>query len=221
MRDYAQTIKSEFELTRNFAKTHCGDAMFEIKKTADSLVITRSGKNITSEIHNINDEDLVLFYQRTGDDYENELETDATLNMTFSQTQGAIIGPDMLDYIIISNGSKNYKLIIKQNTGMMYYDYEIDDNEFEGNVVNNKRIDVDLPKAIKKGVLSDTVTLEYTGKSIQPELKYDARYIKIGGVYRAIAPGEYEIIFTLKDPYTTKWSDGTTEPKRLKWYIDD
>ncbi len=45
------------------------------------------------------------------------------------------------------------------------------------------------------------------------------RNIKIGGVYRAIEKGTYTISFSLKDPYSTTWEDGTIEDKTLIWKI--
>ena len=215
MKLYAQTIKSEFELTRELAQAHGGEAIFTIEKTGEGFEITRSGKNLEKEEHIIEDVDVSIYYKRTGPDGERELSDGGILSMSFSQADGSIIGPDMLDYIIISNGSKNYKFIIKQNTGSIYYDYEVDMREFEGNVENNSVIPVDLP------VLVSQSTLKYTGQSLQPDLKYNARYVKIGGIYRAINVGTYTITFTLKDPYSTKWSDGKTDMKTLVWKIEN
>lgn len=226
MRETAQTIKSEFELTRNFAKTHGGEATFKIAKIDGGLQITREGKNIITESYTIDDKELTLFYKETKSQDEYELGVkdaddvqNATLEMRFSQTDGAIIGPHMLDYIIISNGSKNFKFIIKQSTGMMYYDYEIEQSELEGNMINGTKTTVQVPTFIQGKELKTEVNMTYTGETLQPELNYDARNVKLGGVYRAIYGGTYSITFTLKDPYSMIWSDGTTEPKTLTWKI--
>lgn len=223
MRSYAQTIKTEFELTRDFAKTHGGDATLTITKTKDGFVVERSGSNLTKETHTIEDGDVAIFYQKTGEVKDVELAEDDSLEMTFSQTHGSIIGPDLLDYLTISNGNKNYKFIIRHSTGVIYYDYEIDESDLEGNYVDNSSIKtVDLPQFIdRRGAFTnDKITLRYSGKSLQPDIKYDARNVKIGGVYRATAGGPFEITFTLKDPYNTRWSDGTVEVKKLTWNIE-
>jgi type II secretory pathway pseudopilin PulG len=227
MRHVAQIIKSEFELTRNFAKTHGGNIDFMLKKTAEGILVVRTGETVITEETLLEDKNLSVFYKETGNDKEYQLGVkdandvvDGTIVMTFSQTQGAIIGPNMIDYIVVSNGSKNYKLIIKQDAGMMYYDYELESANMNENVVDNKIIYVTQPSFVRNGALVNTVAIQYTGSSVQPELSYDARYIKIGGVYRAIEPkDEYVITFTLKDPYTTKWDDGTVGPKTLVWAI--
>jgi type II secretory pathway pseudopilin PulG len=226
MRGFAQTIKSEFELARDFAKTHGGQAEFSLKKTDDGIVVSRTGENLIPEEQLLKDGNLVLFYKETGNDKEYELGIDDasdvfnnTLTMTFSQTQGAIIGPHMIDYIVISNGSKNFKMVIKQSTGMIYYDYELEGNALEQNIVNNDTTTVKIPTFVLKGAFVDTVEVGFTGSSVQPELNYDSRYIKINGVYRAVNPGTYEIVFSLKDPYSTTWSDGTIEDKKLIWKI--
>jgi prepilin-type N-terminal cleavage/methylation domain-containing protein len=226
MRESAQTLKSEFELTRNFAKTHGGQATFSIKKVDDGLLISRTGENLTTDETLIRDRDIALFYKETGDDKEYHLgEDDAddvsggTLQMVFSQTEGAIIGPHMLDYIIISNGSKNFKFIIQQASGMMYYDYEIESDTLDGNEEKTEKTMIKIPYFIKNGMFFDEVSMNFTDKAIQPELFYDSRNVKIGGEYRAKAPGQYEIVFKLKDPYSTMWEDGTTEDKYLYWEI--
>ena len=55
--------------------------------------------------------------------------------------------------------------------------------------------------------------------AVQPTLNYDARYIKIGGVYRAKEVGEYQITFSLKDPYSMQWETGGVEDIVLTWVI--
>lgn len=226
MRESAQMLKSEFEVTRNLAKTHGGQAVISIKKVQDGLLITRTGQNLTTDEIVINDKEIALFYKLTGDDEEYHLGThdssevtNSELIITFAQTNGEIIGPHMLDYIILSNGNKNYKLLIQQKSGMMYYDYEVDVNTWDGNEENAETAVITIPCFIINGIFCDTTTIDWTGSSVQPELSYDARNIKIGGVYRAVDPGTYTITFTLKDPYSTVWADNTTEPKTLVWEI--
>jgi prepilin-type N-terminal cleavage/methylation domain-containing protein len=222
MKEHAQVIKSEFELTRNFAKTHGGDAVFSITKVDEGLLIERTGENLTTEEQLLKDRNLELFYQKTDDSTRYQLGQDdaqTTLQMTFSQTHGAIVGPDMLDYILISNGSRDFMLIIEQKSGMIYYDYEIQEDNL--NKPKESGDPIRLPKfRDKDGLLKDRVSVEYTGKSIQPELVYDSRYVKISGVYRAVDGGPHTIVFTLKDPYSTKWEDNSTREIHLIWDIE-
>jgi prepilin-type N-terminal cleavage/methylation domain-containing protein len=226
MREYAETMKSEFELTRNFAKTHGGNATFIIKKVDEGLEISRVGKNLTTETQLFEDHNLALFYKESGDETEYELNVsdaddveEATLRMTFSQTNGEIIGPHLLDYIIISNGSKNFKFFIKQSSGMIYYDYELDEEQWVGNVISDEIAAIKLPKFVENGTFKDSVQISWTGTSMQPELSYDARNVRISGEYRAIETGQYTITFSLKDPYSTCWADGTKADIVLTWEI--
>ena len=241
MTKFAQTIKTEFELTRDFAKTHGGEAVFTIELLDDGLKVTRTmtrtGTNVfdtadvQSETSELIDPNLELFYQITGDeqvyhfgnnDHHSVVATDTTIIMEFSQTAGEIIGPHMLDYITISNGSKNYQLCIKQSTGAMYYDYELDQSEYEGNLTRTEPTEpyaVPMPMFVIKDTLDTMVSFTYTGKAIQPNISYDSTRIKIAGEYRAIDKGTYTITFALKDPYSTTWSDGTILPKTLIWKI--
>ena len=229
MRQTAQSIKSEFELTRNFAKTHGGQAEYMLTKTEEGLTITRTGENLMEEVTEIQDRNLELFYKLTDDSMEYQLGTtdpadiaaDNTIRMTFSQTEGAIIGPHMVDYIIISNGSKNYKFFIKQVTGMMYYDYELEEDQFMENTLNEDITIVKLPRFVWKGEFVDSVALTFDGASQQPDISYDARHIKISGVYRAIDPGTYKITFSLKDPYSSQWVTNSTDDIVLTWKIQN
>ena len=146
--------------------------------------------------------------------------------MTFAQTTGAIIGPDLLDYVILSNGNKNYQLYIEQDTGMIYYSYEIDSTDMVGNDEKNDTLTpIPLPKFNQGGKQVDTVTVKYqSGVSVQPDLWYDARYIKISGSYRATEPGVYIIKFSLKDPYSTRWDTeevNDTAVKELQWVVEE
>ena len=244
----ATAVVSYFNLTKDFAKTHGGNATFELERTKEGLTISRKSykmdkgerKEIVDETESINDRTIKVFYKMTGDSKEYELNTievaggtedpaNGVIQMTFYQTTGEIIGPHKLDYIIISNSSKTYKLLIKQATGQIYYDYEVDEDKL--NVSNDEIKRVPLPTFIFEGVnTADEITLHLkessgskTGfETIQPDLNYDSHNVKIGGVYRAAAPGEYTITFTLKDPYSTTWDDDgyTTTEKTLTWKAD-
>ena len=230
MRESAQTIKTEFEIARNFGKTHGGDAMFAIQKVEDGLLITRTAENGRDEEILIDDKEIELFYQQLGDDDEYQLGKqdaanvyDARLEMRFAQTTGEVIGPNKLKYIILSNGSKNFKFIFQNSSGMIYYDYEVEEewvageNEVEGLTV------IKQPTFIYRGDFYETVTVKYTGTSVQPEINYDARNVKISGEYRAVVPGKYQIVFKLKDPYNTYWegTGGSTSDIVLEWVISE
>ena len=63
-------------------------------------------------------------------------------------------------------------------------------------------------------------TLVYNAQEQQTTwVNYNTEYMTIGGEQKGTNAGEYEAIFTLKDPESTEWSDGTTEPKKVKWTI--
>lgn len=230
MRESAQTIKTEFEVARNFGKTHGGDSLFAIQKVEDGLLITRTAENGRDEEILIDDKEIQLFYKPLGEDDEYQLGRedaptvyDARLEMKFAQTTGEIIGPNKLQYIIISNGSKNFKFIFQNSSGMMYYDYEVeedwvlDEQNVEGVTV------IKQPTFIYRGDFYETVTVKYTGSSVQPEINYDARNVKISGEYRAVVPGTYQIVFKLKDPYKTYWegTGGSTTDIVLEWVISE
>lgn len=214
----ANIIKSEFVLSRDFAKTHGAEAEFSIKKTDDGIEIIRTGKNLKTETTTI-DDGTDIFYKLTAEDDVFQLGKDTvharnglqaikitdTLTMTFSQTNGAIIGPHMLDYIIVTNGNKSYKLLFVQKTGDIYFDYDVDMNTFQGNKVDDNTKVVKMPTFMINGINYQTVELKHTGETLQPEIIYDPTYIRISGVYRAIDRGEYQVSFFLKDPYKTEW----------------
>lgn len=245
MKGYAQTLKTEFELTRNFAKTHGGESVIEIEKVKDGIkvtrIMTRTGtnladqSNVQSEEQLLDDFNLELYYYVTGDSYQYQLGKDdhdlikanKKIRMEFSQTDGSIIGPDLLDSITITNGAKSYTFLIRQVTGMIYYDYEIEEGQYEGNVVNvnNSATLVAAPTFIVNGKIEMTATIPWTGESVQPEMLYDSTKIKIAGEYRAKDKNTrekefYTIIFVLKDPYSTTWADGSVDPKTLQWKIE-
>ena len=243
MRKTAQAVKDDFEYARSYARTHSNSASFNLKKTdvgIDVIIMSKdpiTGDKKVESLNSIEDRNLAVFYKVTGDkkhyqlgDNNNEHAdvTDATLVMEFSQTNGAVIGPHYLDYMVLSNGNKNFKLFIKQSTGMMFYDYEIEEEDYDENVVQNDSVlEVTRPYFITEiSPKSATTDIEHAYdnsgnlKSVQPQLNYDARYIKIGGVYRAKEIGEYEIIFSLKDPYSTTWENGGgTDDIILTWRI--
>jgi prepilin-type N-terminal cleavage/methylation domain-containing protein len=231
MRKSAENFKAEFELTRNLAKTHGGDATLKIERTQKGLLLTRTTdmdaySNDTIEKVLIKDSGLELFYRETDGDDDEQLLVGESLTMTFAQTTGTIIGPDLLDYVILSNGNKNYQLYIEQNTGMMYYSYEVDSTDMVGNSEKDETImAIPLPKFNQGGNKVDTITVKYkSGVSVQPELWYDARYVKISGSYRATEPGKYTIRFSLKDPYSTRWDTeeaNDTAVKELEWTVEE
>lgn len=220
----ANIIKSEFVLSRDFARTHGAEAEFSIKKTSDGIEIIRTGKNLKTETTTI-DDGTDVFYKLTSDDNVFQLGKDTvhtrnglqaikitdTLTMTFSQTDGAIIGPHMLDYIVITNGNKSYKLLFVHKTGDIYFDYDVDMNTFQGNTIDENTTVVEMPTFMIDGLPTHTVEMKYSGKTLQPEIIYDPTYIRISGVYRAVERGEYQVSFFLKDPYKTQWESHVPE----------
>lgn len=229
MVETAQTIKTQFELARDFARTHGGDSAFYIKKdTPGGLTILRESEVGTDEETKIKDNEVEVFYKVHGDETTYQLGTDdhrdvvdQTIEMRFAQTTGNVTGPNKLDWLRISNGTKDYTLVIQNNTGLMYYDYEIDEEDLDWDTQTEGTTAISLPTFILKGRFVDTVDVKWTGSSVQPEIQYDAKHVKISGVYRATDPGRYQIVFQLKDPYSTYWNgaSGSTEDVILEWTI--
>ena len=244
VRGYAETIKSEFELTRNFAKTHGGSASFSIEKVDNGINIVRtlsvSIDGPTVEESLLKDVDLVLSYKINGENDERELGVDATMiTVDFSQTDGAVIGARqtngvnvekcVLDSITITNGGNIYTLIIEHDSGMMYYDYEIDSGETDETTAPTTGADpstVPFPCFIAsdgESFYGVATVKKGQNASVQPQISYDAKRVRISGEYRArdvSGPNEYYVItFTLKNPYEDTWEDGSTEPRTLKWQI--
>lgn len=246
MKKFAEEIKYNFELARDFSKTHGGTISLYIKKTNDGLELVRdvresnkhSDYQIKSETIKISDSKIELFYTETnGDGNSVRLgsEDKNQLEFQFSQTDGTLIGPDFVDYMTISNGNKTYKLVVVQRTGQLYFDYEIDDQYFEQNAgANDTIIEVELPCFIDKQQKTYTsfwMDSDSEKTTYQPPIRYDSRYVKISGVYRATGPksnGMYVIYFDLKDPNGCKWKlDGAptdasdyTSTKTLQWNIN-
>jgi anaerobic ribonucleoside-triphosphate reductase len=102
-----------------------------------------------------------------------------------------------------------------------YYDYEVEEKWVAGEDEGAGLTVIKQPTFIYRGDFYETVTVKYTGKSVQPEISYDARHVKISGEYRAVVPGKYQIVFKLKDPYKTYWegTGGSTSDIVLEWVI--
>lgn len=225
----AQTLKSKCEATREIAKSRGTNAELSITVVDEGLLLVVSGNNLLTEETTIDCKNLTLFYKKTGPNKEQKLSvvdnpgangtTIGTISIVFSGENGNIINQPAIEYIVLSNGSKNYKLIFKHNGGLVYYDYEAD-----GLVSNNNsadKIKVYEPY-FTKDVINGRAVLIANGKNQQPEFAYNAQYVRVKGEYRASAASDipYTIIFELKDPYSTTWADGTTEPKTLEWIIN-
>lgn len=236
MKQFAQTIKSEFELTKKMAQTYGGgSSSFTLVDTEDGLIVRRTfvpgiGSS-TIEEKALDDPKLTLTYKRTGERPELQLgdvlddgTTVSELQFSFAQSTGEILGPDLIDYIIISNGNKSYKLIIKQSTGMMYYDYEIKGMNIGENIAPESADQkvVQIPSFAKPVDGTGILVMRRTGATIQPDVIYDAENIKVSGMFRAINATDepYEIVFTLKDP-NAQWADNTRDPIVLQWKITD
>lgn len=243
---YAQDIKTSFELTRNYAQTKGGNAVFELDLIDDGISIKQylgkqaepgvaeEGTKLNIEETVIKDKTVFVYYKMTGDDKEYALgyndhslidNNNPRLTMEFSQTKASVIGPHLLDYIRIANGSKSYKLYIQQTTGMIFLDSEVNENEIiAGNkIAATEYITVDRPTFIQNGLLvEDGVALKFKeGFSQQPELNYDPKHVRISGSYRAEEKGTYRICFSLKNPYEARWKDGTASDIWLTWYITE
>ena len=239
IKNTANTILSEFRLSKDFARTHGSEAEFCIQQTDKGIIISRTGDNLKTETTEITD-GTEIFYKLTDNNNVYQLGKDIvhtrnglidikitdTLKMSFTQTDGAMYGPHPVDWIIVSNGNKSYKLYIVHETGTMYFDYDIDPNTLAKNEVIDASTKVPMPTFMVNGLATNTIKMKYTGETVQPEIVYDPTYIRIGGVYRAIEPGEYQISFVLKDPYHTEWEMHVEENAKgqeeyfLTWVIE-
>lgn len=224
----AQIIKSQCESTRELAKSRGTNAELLVTKVEGGFQITVAGDNVLTETQLVNCGNASLFYKKAGMEGESQLGVSNssdpteiiadTIKIVFAGGSGDIIGQPILDYIILANGSKNQKLLFQQNGGLVYYDY--DSEYWRPNDADGGRIKIELPYFTQETVGKRAV-LVATGDTIQPEFAYNAQYVKVSGIYREKQPSDkpYVIVFELKDPYTTTWVDGTTDPKVLEWVI--
>ena len=79
-------------------------------------------------------------------------------------------------------------------------------------------IDRDSSVTLPKPVFS-TSTFIYNGQERKPrEMNMNSRYISKSGTLSATDAGNYEIVYTLKNPNAT-WDDGTSTPYTVQWVI--
>lgn len=235
MKKSAETFKSTIEVARDYAMTHGGNTYVSIVKTTNGLQIVETttaerdmqGNRVDRNISetNIDDKGIVLYYKLAGDNTEYQLgakDADAIGNnmiqMEFSAL-GAFIGSYIVDQVRLTNGSKEYTFLFEAKTGYIFYDYEYEGPEIKNLVGAATSKIIELPTFAVSGKNYTTVTVKYTGEIVQPQLAYDSRYATISGAYRAKDVGEYKIVFSLKDPYTTKWADGGVYDYVLTWKI--
>ena len=224
VRKFAEELKVAIEETRDLAMSHGGDSHLKITRKDGGVEAVRTSISNGSDTKFFSDRNATVLYKRTEDDAEEELEEGESLEFNFAMTSGAFLGPDLLDYITITNGYRDYDLIIIQKAGTIEWGYELEDSEiWKQNAEYVSSIEsVASPSFVLGGVGGyDEVELPYTGTSQQPELFYNDNYIRISGTYRAIEKGTYTITFKLKDPSAYSWADGSTADKHLTWSIVD
>lgn len=244
MRANAEIIKSTIEVARDYAKAHGGNTFLTLIKTQDGLQIietsvaaraddgTRIDKNIGET--NIDDKNLVVYYKLIGDDTVYQLgTTDAEcvqdnnkmLQFQFSSTTGEFVGSYYVEYLKLANNNKEMKLLFHIKTGTLMFDYEDGADKIVNPTGSATSKSIAMPTFMVGGKAYNSVSLPYDANKIQqPELAYDSRYVSISGIYRAKDVNEdvgYKIVFSLKNPYETKWEDGEIYDYVLTWYITD
>ena len=242
MRANAAVIKSTIEVSRDYAKAHGGNTFLSLTKNVNGLQIvetstsarkddgTRVDKNIGQT--NIDDKSLVVYYKLIGDGNEYQLGVNdapevnnATLYFQFSDITGEFVGSYYVEYLRLENSNKEIKLLFDIKGGSLMYDYEKGADKISNPTPNPNSKIVPMPTFVVGGKAYHTISLPYNENKIQqPELAYDSRYISISGIYRAKDVNEdpgYKIVFSLKNPYNTKWEDGQVYDYVLTWYITD
>ena len=241
MRSNAETIKSTIEVARNYAQAHGGNTFLSIIKNQNGLQIvetsiaaraddgTRIDKNIGET--NIEDKTLLVYYKLIGDDTEYQLgASDAdcvnngTLQFQFSSTTGEFVGSYYVEYLKLVNNNKEMKLLFQIKTGTLMFDYEDGADKIVNPTGAAASKSVPMPTFMVSGKAYHSVSLKHNGKIQQPELAYDSRYVTISGIYRAKDVNKdvgYKIVFSLKNPYETKWEDGEIYDYVLTWYITE
>ena len=239
MRSNAEIIKSTVEVAKDYAKTHGGNTFLSLTKVPNGLQIvetstaarkddgTRVDKNIGQT--NIDDKALVVYYRLVGDGNEYQLGvndaacvSNSTLQFQFSDTTGEFVGSYYVEYLRLVNSNKEMKLLFDIKGGSLVYDYEEAAQNIKYPVSAPTSKTVAMPTFVVGGKAYHSVSVKYNDKIQQPELAYDSRYISLSGIYRAKDVNEdpgYKIIFSLKNPYTTRWEDGQVYDYVLTWYI--
>lgn len=239
LRSNTETFKSTIEAAREYSTAHGGNTFVSVIKTQNGLQIvetstaarkddgTRVDKNI-NEV-NLNDKAMNVYYKLVGDATEYQLgKSDAdcvnngTLQFQFSSLTGGFVGSYYVDSMRFENSNKDYTLLFSVKTGAMAFDYESDADKIVNKPGAESSKSIEMPTFVVGGKAYATYSMPFNDKIQQPELAYDSRYVSISGIYRAKDVNEdpgYKIVFSLKDPYTTKWADGQIYDYVLTWYI--
>lgn len=242
MRANAVTIKSTIEVARDYAKAHGGNTYLTLTKNVNGLQIvetstaarkddgTRVDKNIGQT--NIDDKSLIVYYKLVGDNAVYQLGVNdapdvrnSTLYFQFSDRTGEFVGTYYVEYLLLKNSNKEIKMLFDIKGGSIVFDYEKGAENIQIPTSNANSKTVPMPTFVYKGKAYHTISVPYDANKIQqPELAYDSRYVSISGIYRAKDVNEdpgYKIVFSLKNPYSTKWEDGQVYDYVLTWYITE
>lgn len=77
-----------------------------------------------------------------------------------------------------------------------------------------------VPREIEVPTLIEAAIQYNDGKTVHPVISdYNTNYIKVSGDSATNVGTGYEVTFELIDPENTVWVDGTTEPKKVPWYV--
>ena len=241
MRANAVTIKSTIEVARDYAKAHGGNTYLTLTKNVNGLQIvetstaarkddgTRVDKNIGQT--NIDDKSLIVYYKLIGDNTEYQLGVNdapdvknSTLYLQFSDRTGEFVGTYYVEYLLLKNSNKEIKMLFDIKNGTVVFDYEKGADQIQNPTGNTNSKTVSMPTFVYGGKAYHTISVKHNGAIQQPELAYDSRYVSLSGIYRAKDVNEdpgYKIVFSLKNPYSTKWEDGQVYDYVLTWYITE
>ena len=113
------------------------------------------------------------------------------------------------DYIITVSLDRNFSDVSN------IYDYRWEDNTTDPISFNWK-----IKGQLLKVPELDACSYPYDGKAHLPAIiGFDENVIAVNGYNKKTAAGNYDIVFSLIDPVSSAWADGTTEDKVLAWTI--
>lgn len=114
--------------------------------------------------------------------------------------------------------ANTYKIIysLKDKTSATWEDGSVDDYEVEWSIVEADP--VEIPQIVSPVPPEFTYNGSYHSVTVS---EYDTNlvYLKSGSL-NAVNANIYELVFALKDPALTMWTDGTNTPKTITWKIN-
>ncbi len=115
--------------------------------------------------------------------------------------------------VFSGKAARNYPIIVRlKDKSSAYWEDGGTDNVDLTWVIDHARFDIP--------VVTDTVKT-YNGSTQRPTITgYNSNVMYLKQTASAANAGTYEFCFELIDPYSSSWTDGTTEIKRFRWTIN-